>query len=442
MAADSQLASEVPPASERARAVRLYVSVGVAVAVILGLALVAVRRPLADALAGRVPQALPRVDAAAEAPASRVRWVPVATGFKEPVDLQFVPGRSDYAIVLEKPGRARLLRLRAGGADAGSSPVMEPVRPDEADEDVVQLEVHSASELGLLGLAFHPRYLENGLFYLNDNPDDGGPLRTRISEWRLPVSALGRERARLERVLLEIEQPYRNHDGGQVAFGPDGYLYIGMGDGGHRADPQGHGQNLSSLLGKMLRIDVDARPRYAVPRDNPFVGRPGVKPEIWAYGLRNPWRFSFDPKGRLVAADVGQDLFEEIDIVSAGDNLGWVVREAAHCFSPAAGCPSDGFVDPIFEYGRHDGSSVTGGHVYLGRSMPGLHGKYLFADFVSGNLWALVLPSDSAGKGEAELLGRFPHAISAFGRDLEGEIYALDFTRGLVLKLSSSKPAQ
>jgi len=385
------------------------------------------------ALAGRVvcrtESMASTADADARTAASpKLSLSAVAKGFKEPVDMQFVPGVPGLAVVLEKRGRARLLQLPAGQSAAAA----EPATPGA---DVLSLDVRSDSELGLLGLAFHPRYRDNGLFYLNDNPKDDKPMRTRISEWQLPVAALGKEPAQLKRVLLEIEQPFANHDGGQVAFGPDGYLYIGMGDGGSRADPHKNGQNLNSLLGKILRIDVNAQPGYAVPSDNPFVGKPGVRPEIWAYGMRNPWRFSFDPKGRMIAADVGQDLFEEVDIVAAGDNQGWALREALHCFPPADSCETAGMIDPIFEYGRDAGNSITGGHVYLGQRLAWLRGKYLFADYVSGRLWALQLPEQRTARAQGEMLGRFPHAFSAFARDEKGEVYALDFAGGLVLGL-------
>ncbi len=394
-------------------------------AVILLLAGIAVRRPLLAWLEGAAAAATSRsAGESGNAPPARVRFEPIASGFSEPVDLQFVPGRPAEAVVLEKGGRARLVKLpQAQGVEMSGA-------------DVVTLAVHKHSELGLLGLAFHPRYAENGLFYLNDNPRDDGPLRTRVSEWELPVDELGKRPARHMRTLLEIDQPYPNHDGGQLVFGPDNYLYVGMGDGGSRADPQNVSQNLGSLLGKMLRIDVDARPGYAVPADNPFVKTAGARPEIWAYGLRNPWRFSFDPKQRLIAADVGQDSHEEIDWVGAGDNMGWKVREAAHCFAPRDGCQTQGLVDPIFEYERAAGASVTGGHVYLGTQVPWLRDKYVFADFVSGRVWALELPERKNELGRAEDLGRFSHAISAFGRDASGELYALDFTRGLVLRLA------
>lgn len=411
--------------------------------IILLLVAIAVRRPLEDWLEGSAGAAT-SISGPGRAAPQRVRFEPIASGFKEPVDLQFVPGKPGEAIVLEKGGRARLLRLPQQQGPQQEGAQQQDAQQQNAQQqavvsgvDVVTLPVHERSELGLLGLAFHPRYADNGLFYLNDNPRDGGALRTRISEWELPVGDLGKRSARHSRTLLEIDQPYPNHDGGQVVFGPDGYLYIGMGDGGSRGDPQNVSQNLGSLLGKMLRIDVDAKPGYAVPADNPFVSTPGARPEIWAYGLRNPWRFSFDPKQRLIAADVGQDSYEEIHWVGAGDNLGWKVREAAHCYSPPDGCETRGFVDPIFEYGRAAGQSVTGGHVYLGADVPWLRDKYVFADHVSGRVWALELPERKHELGRAEELGRFPHAISAFGRDAEGELYALDFNQGLVLRLTA-----
>lgn len=357
-----------------------------------------------------------------------VSWSVVGRDFGSVTDIQFVPGSNKRAIVLLKEGTAHLVSLESGHA----------VSRAESPE-VLRVAARTNSELGLLGLAFHPKYLENGLFYLNYSPADG-KTRTRISEWQLSNSRLGHERAVERRVILEVDQPYDNHNAGQLAFGPEGMLYVGFGDGGKRADPLKAGQDLSTLLGKMLRIDVD-RPSdgraYAIPPDNPFLGRAGARPEIWAYGLRNPWRYSFDPEGRLIVADVGQDEFEEVDIVARGDNLGWVVREGRHCFPPGATCPTQGFKDPVFEYPRADGKSITGGVVYRGRQMPSLAGKYLVADYVSGNLWALELPRGAAGTGDAKptLLGRFPHAITSFGRDAQGEVYAGDFASGELLKL-------
>ena len=414
--------------------------VAIATAVVLGLAGWVIRRPIEGWMRGEnaaVSSALlPSPSNSPITTSARIRFEPVASGFEGPVDLQFIPGRPPTeAVVLEKGGRARLVTLPAAPTDVGTGGGTAALgTPAQPGPDVFRLEVHTDSELGLLGLAFHPRYAENGLFYLDTNPRDGKPLRTRISEWFWKAETPG-TLAQQKRVLLEVEQPYKNHDGGQVAFGPDGYLYIGMGDGGSRADPQDHGQNLGSLLGKILRINVNVEPGYGIPADNPFVKTAGARPEIWAYGLRNPWRFSFDPKGRLIAADVGQDSFEEVDIVPVGANMGWRYREGTHCFNPKHDCPQDGMVDPIFEYGREAGQSITGGFVYLGERMPWLQGKYVVGDFVTGRVWAVTLPDEPGKRAESEELGVFPHAFSSFARSASGEIYALDFARGLVLQL-------
>lgn len=358
-----------------------------------------------------------------------VGWTVVGRDFGAVTDIQFVPGSRRRALVLLKEGSAHLVSLESG-----------QVVTRAASPEVLRIPVRSNSELGLLGLAFHPQYLKNGLFYLNYSPAEG-ITRTRIAEWQLDNRRLGQERAVEKRVILEVDQPYDNHNAGQLAFGPDGMLYVGLGDGGKRADPLKAGQDLGTLLGKMLRIDVDAPSEgraYGVPPDNPFLGRAGARPEIWAYGLRNPWRYAFDPQGRLIVADVGQDEFEEVDIVERGDNLGWALREGRHCFPPGAACPTQGFKEPVFEYPRRDGKSITGGTVYQGRQLPSLVGKYLCADYVSGNVWALELPSAAAGDAKAVLLGRFPHAITTFGRDADGEVYAGDFASGELLKLTPS----
>ncbi len=359
---------------------------------------------------------------AAESPVSlRI----VATGFVQPTDIQFVPGLPNTAVVLEKGGHARVVQLSNTVAKPGGVVLDEAVKTD--------------SELGLLGLAFHPKWRQNGLFYVNENPA-AGPLRTEIVEFRSLPADLGKRSAERVRTVLSVEQPYQNHDAGQLAFGPDDKLYIGLGDGGWRADPKGNGQNLGTLLGSILRIDVD-RPedgrQYAVPADNPFVDRSGARPEIWAYGLRNPWRFSFDPSGRLIVADVGQDAWEEVDIVARGDNLGWNVREGRHCFSPKTDCPSRGLVDPVFEYGHDQGQSITGGYVYTGKAIPSLSGRYLAADFAQGRLWALALGNGNE-PAAAESLGKFAYLISTFGRDASGELYVGDYASGALLKLVPS----
>lgn len=359
-------------------------------------------------------------------PTSEVAWKIVARGFPLVTDIQFVPGSSDRAVVLVKEGSARLITLSKRRAVSADSSKL-----------VFEVEVRTASELGLLGLAFHPEYEKNGLFYVNYTPRRG-TQRSRISEWKLEAHRLGHEPATEQRVLLEVEQPFANHNAGQLAFGPDGMLYIGLGDGGSRADPHANGQNLSTLLGSMLRIDPDHRDpgkQYRIPPDNPFVNRAGARGEIWAYGLRNPWRYSFDERGRLIVADVGQDEFEEVDIVARGDNLGWVVREAGHCFPPGADCTADGYVDPVFEYPRRLGRSVTGGYVYAGKTLPWLVGDYLCADYISGNLWALALPDDAHGKATPTLLGTWPRSLTTFARSRDGEVYAGDFSSGDIVKL-------
>ncbi len=376
------------------------------------------------------PYAAPAVSAPA-VPPGKPRWVRVVKGLSEPTDIQFVPGDKRRAIVLEKSGTAKLLTVpepHAKPSDATSAPV------------VVSLEVRVASELGLLGLALHPNYASNGLLYLNYNPKDGAE-RTVIAEYHLPLDRLGKQQATLKRKLLEVDQPYQNHDAGQLVFGPDGYLYIGLGDGGWRDDPHGNGQNLSTLLGSMLRVDVkpSADAPYTIPADNPFVGRDGARPEIWAYGLRNPWRYSFAPDGRLIVADVGQNDWEEVSIVTRGANMGWKVREGRHCFEPKKDCATDGLIDPIYEYGHELGKSITGGYVVTGDRAPSLKGKYVFGDFTDGRIWALTVPprdAAPASSASAKILGRYPYLISTFGRDADGNVYLADYAKGHVLALT------
>jgi glucose/arabinose dehydrogenase len=369
--------------------------------------------------AAAVPTLEPTFDGAdAGRPQLPVRLVPVVRGVAQPTDVAQVPGHPAQLVILGKQGTAWL-------ATEGGEP-----------SEWFSVSVRTTSELGLLGIAFHPKFDQNGLFFLNVNPSDG-ELRTRISRWRVDPATL--QHPREDGVVLEIDQPYQNHDGGQLAFGPDGMLYVGMGDGGYRGDPKGHGQDRSTLLGDLLRIDVDTLP-YGVPPDNPFVGVAGVRPEIWASGLRNPWRFTFDPRGRLVVADVGQDTLEEIDLVGRGDNLGWSVREGDRCYSPSTGCPIAGFVDPIWTYPRTEGISVTGGVVWTG---PGpLAGRYLFADFGTGRIWALELPDRVERVPQVTALGRFDLSPTAFGRAADGGVLVADFRAGAVFRITPSRTAE
>jgi glucose/arabinose dehydrogenase len=326
-------------------------------------------------------------------------------------------------VVLEKPGSIQWLDVNTGK----SGPWL-------------RREVLTRSEQGMLGLAFHPKFKANGRFFLNYSVDVSGQKTTRVAEWAVePGNPIADTQPREVRTIIEVAQPYANHNAGQLAFGPDGMLYIGLGDGGAANDPHGHGQNLGTLLGSMLRLDIDRAEPYAIPADNPFVGREGARGEIWAYGLRNPWRYSFAPDGRLVVADVGQNAFEEITIVGRGENHGWKVREAAHCFPGGERCHGDTvYTDPVWEYPRNEGISVTGGYVYTGKSIPALVGRYVFGDYGSGRLWALALPQAKSLQPDSAIraLGGFDVTPATFGVDHAGEMYVADFARGRIYRFS------
>ncbi len=288
-------------------------------------------------------------------------------------------------------------------------------------------EVDFGGEKGLLGLAFHPSYAANGRFFVNYTRLDGGDLKTVVAEYTRSATDANRAEPGSETVLLEFDQPFGNHNAGMLAFGKDGFLYISTGDGGSGGDPQGNGQNRSTLLGNILRIDVDRGDPYSVPSDNPFVGEQGVRGEIWAYGLRNPWRFSFDSgTGRLFAGDVGQSTWEEIDLVVKGGNYGWNVMEGNHCFSPSTGCDQTGLEPPITELDRTNARSITGGYVYRGKQRTELWGSYIFGDFSTGIIWALT--ENQEGSWVRQEILRTPHSISSFGEDENGELYLLDYS--------------
>jgi glucose/arabinose dehydrogenase len=298
--------------------------------------------------------------------------------------------------------------------------------------------VRSGGEQGLLGLAFHPLYRRNGYFYVNYTNLSNDTVIARYS-----VSATDPNRAdpASAKILLVVDQPFTNHNGGQLEFGPDGYLYIGLGDGGSQDDPSNRAQNLGELLGKILRIDVDRGSPYAIPPANPFVSVSGARGEIWAYGLRNPWRFSFDgASGDLWIADVGQGTREEIDFQPAtsigGENYGWRLMEGSSChIPPGSSCNAAGnLVLPVIEYGHTDGAcSVTGGYVYRGSRYPRLYGLYLYADYCNGKIWGAAR-SDN-GTVTSELLIDTGFRITTFGEDFEGEIYIADYQGGRVLQV-------
>ncbi len=282
------------------------------------------------------------------------------------------------------------------------------------------------SERGLLSVAFDPQFASNGEFYVNFTSKEGdgdtviARYRTEDGQWADPASQVE---------ILRIDQPAANHNGGQLQFGPDGYLYIGMGDGGSAGDPWDNAENLGVLLGKMLRIHVSGQATYAIPPDNPFLGREDARMEIWAYGLRNPWRFSFDrATGDLYIADVGQNEWEEVDVQPAssrgGEHYGWDTMEGSHCFEPPEGCDPSGKVLPVWEYPHPEGCSITGGYVYRGRAFPQWSGLYFFADFCSGRIYALR--QGEGGIWEAQPVLETGLNIASFGEDEAGELYVLD----------------
>lgn len=304
--------------------------------------------------------------------------------------------------VVEQPGR--ILTFREG--DASASVFLD-----------IRDHVESGGEKGLLGLALAPDFARTGVFFVDYTR--GGPLRTQISSFTSNGTVADKAS---EVVILEIAQPFDNHNGGQVAFGPDGYLYIGMGDGGSGGDPQRNGQNKNALLAKLLRIDVSDRTKYRVPSDNPFAAG-GGRGEIWAYGLRNPWRFSFDTEtGLLWLGDVGQDRYEEIDLVSRGANYGWNIMEATHCYN-AARCDTSGLTLPIAEYGHDVGCSVTGG--FVDRGTTDLRGVYLYGDYCSGRIWGIRYQGGIVTGPTQVATSGFP--IGSFAQDRSGAVYVLQY---------------
>lgn len=349
----------------------------------------------------------------------------VAEGLAGPLFVTHAGDGSGRLFVVEKPG---LIHIVAGGQ------VVQPAFLDLTDRVG-----SSASEQGLLGLAFAPNYSETGYFWVNYTDLNGD---TVVSRFHTPAETPNQADPASEFVTLQVDQPAANHNGGMVLFGPDGYLWIGMGDGGGANDRFGNAQNPATLLGKMLRLDVTSNPDvpYTIPADNPWVeadwNGADVVDEAWALGLRNPWRFSFDrATGDLWIADVGQNQYEEVNVTPAGSpgglNYGWPIMEGMHCFQ-SADCRGDGLVMPVAEYDHSSGCSVTGGYVYRGSAFPALNGVYLFADYCSGVMWATVPEGD--GWATYEML-RSGAMVSSFGEDEAGELYVTDLASGTVYRL-------
>lgn len=349
-------------------------------------------------------------------------WKELIKGLQKPVDLSEVPDGSGRLAVVEQPGMIQLIG-KDGAAASG-----------------LFLDIHErvgsqGSEQGLLGLAFHPKFADNGFFFVNYTDLQGNTVISRFTG----VAKTGQVDPATEKILLQVKQPYPNHNGGGVVFGPDGYLYLSLGDGGSGGDPQNHAQSLDTFLGKILRIDINQGERYAIPPDNPFAKGGGL-PEIWAYGLRNPWRFSFDLQTHdLFIADVGQNAYEEVDFIPAGSgagyNYGWRFREGLHPYKndPPAGLK---LVDPVWEYGHDQGCSISGGYVYRGKLVPEMDGTYITGDYCNGRIWGLK--QNSAGVWQSQVLFNTNSSISSFGQDLNGEIYLLDIRQGRVMRLEKN----
>jgi glucose/arabinose dehydrogenase len=343
----------------------------------------------------------------------------IASGLTRPLYLTS-PADDDRLFVVEQAGRIRI--VREGTADP--QPFLD-----------IRSLVTSTVERGLLSIAFHPGYTSNGLFYVSYT-DNGGD--TRIERYSASTDPDVADPASAK-LILELEQPRANHNGGHILFGPDGMLYVALGDGGGAGDPLESGQDASTLLGSLLRLDVDGGDPFAIPPDNPFVGGPG-RDEIWAFGLRNPWRIAFDPPtGLFYIADVGQTAFEEVNVVDddeAGLNFGWNIMEGAHCFPDGpqgASCDEAGLVLPVLEYGHDEGCAVTGGLVYRGSDLPEISGHYFYSDFCAGFLRSFTFDGGSATDLTEWDVGDLADVLS-FGQDSRGELYILSAS-GQVLKI-------
>lgn len=358
-----------------------------------------------------------------------VRAVLVTGGAASPVDIVAAGDGSVQLFIVEQEGRIRILR---DGVLQGS-PFLD-----------IRSLVAFGGERGLLGLAFHPKYHDNGRFFVNYTRAGDGA--TVVASFRVDAADPGHAVAGSRSELLTIAQPYENHNGGALRFGPDGYLYIGMGDGGSGNDPQDRAQNPQELLGKMLRIDVDGAAPYGIPPGNMFASSGLGRPEIWASGLRNPWRFSFDRgTGDLYVGDVGQDVLEEIDFLpretASGANFGWRVVEGTRCTgnSPGAPCPSASYTAPVVTYDHGQGCAVTGGFVYRGHDVPVLYGRYLYGDYCSGRIWAAARDGD--GRWQTEQVLATGAQISTFGEDSGGELYWADLSTGDIYRMAADPAA-
>ena len=362
-----------------------------------------------------------------------VTLVPFVDGLSAPLAIVNAGDGSERLFVAEQGGKILVIR----GGKVLATPFL-----DIGDE------ITSGGERGLLGVAFHPRYPADPRVIVDYTDLQGD---TEVSSFELDPRNADRLDPTSETKLLHVKQPFANHNGGVLGFGPDGYLFVSLGDGGSGGDPQGNGQSNTTLLGKILRIDIDrsvdvnrpaGEPDFGIPDGNPFAGAiDGSRPEIWLTGLRNPWRMSFDrATGDLWIGDVGQDAWEEVDVqragVPGGTNFGWNRMEGTHCFSPDRNCGEPSLTLPVTDYGHDLGCTVIGGAVYRGSSQPALAGGYLFGDYCTGRMWALD-PTDSGPVAPIEV-GQSGRNLSAFGEDEAGELFATDFSGGAILRVTAT----
>ncbi|HMJ90016.1 MAG TPA: PQQ-dependent sugar dehydrogenase [Candidatus Acidoferrum sp.] len=378
-----------------------------------------------------LPAALPKMEL-------KPLWPNVVV--QRPIWLCEAPDGSNRKFVVEQRGRVLILPEDQSATNASVFLDISDGKP------------YASNEEGLLGMAFHPQFKNNGKFYVYYSPQK--PRRTVVSEFTVAKENGGKADPASERILFEQPQPYPNHKGGCILFGPDGFLYASLGDGGSANDPHENGQSLKTLLGKIIRIDVNARSGslpYGIPTDNPFIGKgDGVREEIWAYGLRNVWRFSFDREnGALWAGDVGQNKFEEVDVIARGGNYGWNWREGFHAFK-TNGTPSSEavFIEPVIEYPHlklydtntthSTGLSITGGYVYRGKKLPSLRGAYVYADFASGTIWSLRRENGKVVESAALYSapkGTPVKGVTSFAEDSAGELYVLVFEGTILGKI-------
>jgi glucose/arabinose dehydrogenase len=351
---------------------------------------------------------------------SGVRLVEVASGFDQPVYVTAPPGDA-RVFVVEQTGKIRIIQNGA----ALPTPFLD-----------VTAKITSGGERGLLSVAFHPSYATNGFLYVYYTDRNGD---TRVERYHATPGSSTADAASGTLVLAQA-QPFANHNGGLLMFGPDGKLYVGLGDGGSGGDPQGNGQNPATLLGKILRLDVDAGQPYAIPAGNPFIGQTGKRPEIWITGVRNPWRYAFDREaGLLYIADVGQNQWEEVDVLPAnqgGQNLGWNLMEGMHCYG-GSGCVQQGLTLPVAEYSHDDGCSITGGFVYRGAAVPGVRGHYFYSDYCKGWLRSFRWTGSAVADARQWDVGDLGN-VTSFGEDGARELY-LTTSSGRVLRLAPAE---